>query len=427
MRMVEIENGFVGAEAFDKTVRQVLRSGISGTRSCAVAMMTLHPWWIADDWLSSKSIARYRSAISRRISSLLLEADAATITDAGEWAILLTNIADNNEATGVAERITSIVAEPVEVGGEMGYPLVSTGVAVATGVHRTAADLIADARAAMSQAVENGAGQIAVFDEGLRLDFLHRCRMMTSIGPGSSLANLDLHFQPIIDIAAGEVAAVEALLRWPGQRAFGSAAQIISLAEQTNLIGRLGDWVQRTACAHARRWAGHGVVTHINVSPLQLMRGDLVSNLLNAIDNADLDPSSIAVEITESTAMEPLAIANIAAIKDAGVLIALDDFGTGYANLASLRALPFDIVKLDRSIVTGTTADSPARAMLEGIVAMSHALGLKVVAEGVETPEELHVVTETGCDLGQGFLIERPSTELGIRRLLEPGTKDAIA
>ncbi len=427
MRAVEIQEGFVGAEAFDAAVSKVLRSGITGTRSCAVAMLTLHPWWIADDWLSSRSIARYRSAISRRVSSLLLEEDAVAITDAGEWAILLTNIGDHTEATAVAEKITAIVAEPVDVGGEPGYPLISTGVAVATGVHRVAGDLIADARAAMSQAVENGAGQIAVFDEGLRLDFLHRCRMVTTIGPGSSLASLDLHFQPIVDLSSGKVTAVEALLRWPGQRAFGSAAQIISLAEQTNLIGRLGSWVLRTACDYARRWAGSGVRTHINVSPLQLMRGDLVSIVLASIEDAGLQPDDIVIEITESTAMEPLAIANIAELKEAGVQIALDDFGTGYANLASLRALPIDIVKLDRSIVTDISANSPSRAMLEGIIAMAHALDLQVVAEGIETADELAVVKDTGCDLGQGFLIERPSSQAAIRRLLDLDIEDAIA
>ena len=155
------------------------------------------------------------------------------------------------------------------------------------------------------------------------------------------------------------------------------------------------------------------------------MRDDLVPNLLNAIESADLDPGAIVVEITESTAMEPLAIANIAAIKDSGVRIALDDFGTGYSNLASLRALPLDIVKLDKSIVTGITANSPSRAMLEGIVAMAHALGLQVVAEGVETKGELRVIEDTGCDLGQGFLFERPTAGSAIGRLLE--VKDAIA
>jgi EAL domain-containing protein (putative c-di-GMP-specific phosphodiesterase class I) len=390
-------------------------------------MVTLHPWWIADDWLSSKSIARYRSAISRRIASLLFDDDAATVTDGLEWAILLTNVADNEEATAVANEITKIVAEPVDLGGELGYPLVSTGVAVATGVHRLATDLIADARAAMNQAVENGAGQIAVFDEGLRLDFIHRCRMMTTIGTGSSLANLDLHFQPIVDLRSRRVVAVEALLRWPGQLAFGTAAQIVSLAEQTNLIGRLGDWVQRTACSQAKQWAHQGVLTHINVSPLQLIRTDLVSGLLATIADAGLETRDIVVEITESATMEPLAIANIAALSEAGVQVALDDFGTGYANLASLRALPISIVKLDRSVVAGIKPTSPAMAMLEGIVTMSHALGLQVVAEGIETIEELTVVTDSGCDLGQGFLIERPAPRDGIGTMLDRDAKEAIA
>ena len=146
-----------------------------------------------------------------------------------------------------------------------------------------------------------------------------------------------------------------------------------------------------------------------------------------ALDDAGLNPGDIAVEITESTTMEPLAIANIVALNDAGVQIALDDFGTGYANLASLRALPIDIVKLDRSIVAGISPNSPSRAMLEGIVGMAHALGLKVIAEGVETTEELTVITETGCDLGQGFLIDRPASRDVIWQLLDRDAKDAIA
>ncbi len=427
MRAVEAQRGFVDHDTFDRDVGQVLSSGITGTRSCAVVMLTLHPWWIADNWISSRSIAKYRSAVSRRVSSLLLEEDAATVTEAGEWAILLTNIRDNEEATVVAQRISGLVSERVDVGGSPGYPLLSTGVALATGVHRTAADLIADAKAAMSQAVENGAGQVAVFDESLRLDFLHRCRMITTIGPGASMANLALHFQPIVDIMSREVVALEALLRWPGQRAFGSTAQIISLAEQTNLIGRLGEWIYQTACSHARDWAGRGVTTHINVSPMQLVQTEMAPSLLRAIRDNGLKPSDITVEITESMTMEPQATANIASLKDAGVLIALDDFGTGYANLASLRALPIDIVKLDRSIVAGLSSNAPSRAMLEAIVAMAHALDLKVIAEGVETIEDLNALTETDTDFGQGFLIERPANDVAIRRLLDLNVEEIIA
>ncbi len=370
--------------------------------------MALHPSWIANNWLDAKARALSRRAVEERLESLLLADDAATVLDGGEWALLLTNVRTAAEGAAVAERITEVVSRPVDLDGESGRPLLNTGVAVATGIHRAPADLLDDAKAALALAIERGAGQAVVFDEQLRIDILHRFRMLQAMGRGFELSQLQLWYQPIVAIADGSTVAAEALLRWPGGSWMDGAAHIVSLAERSEVIGRLGDWVILTACRQAKRWADYGLVTHVNMSPLQLVQADVSEKVILAIEQAGLQPNDIAVEVTESAAMPQAAVDTIFKLKDAGVKICLDDFGTGYANLAALRTLPIDVVKLDRTVVAGIHRGSPAVAMVEAVVVMARALGMQVTAEGIETQEELDMIAACGCDLAQGFLLDRP-------------------
>lgn len=412
---------------FDASVANALRGGIAGTRSCAVVVVALHPSWVASNWLDSEIRSACRDTVEQRLESLLIEGDAMTVLDGGGWALLLMNVATPAEGAAVAERIAAMVSRPVDVGDDETSPLVSTGVAVATGIHRRPDDLVDEARAALAVAIERGAGQLVLFDEQLRLDILHRFRMSQSVGRGFDLTELQLWYQPIIDITDGAPVAVEALLRWPGGAWMEGASHIVSLAERSDVIGRLGDWVIETACRHATRWAGAGVVTNINMSPLQLVQNDLVDKVLAGIRRFNLAPEDIAVEVTESSAMPQAAIESIAKLSNAGVGVCLDDFGTGYANLAALRTLPIDMVKLDRTVVSGIHRGSPAVAMVEAVVNMSRALDMVATAEGIETEEELEMIRATGCDLAQGYLIDRPMNADAFEHSLHNGLVRKLA
>ena len=393
---------------FEASVAGALRGGIAGTRSCAVVVVALHPSWIAANWLDTGVRQACRDVVERRLESLLLDGDALAALDGGEWALLLMNVSTADEGAAVAERIAEAVSRPVDLGQESPSPLVCTGVAVATGMHRRATDLIDEARSALLVAIERGGGQLVLFDEQLRLDILHRFRVSQSIGRGFELAQLQLWYQPIVSITDGSIVAVEALLRWPGGAWMEGASHIVSLAERSEVVGRLGDWVIETACEHAQRWASAGIVTHINMSPRQLTQSDLATKVVAAVERFGLDPADIAIEITESSAMPQAAIESILALSEAGFGICIDDFGTGYANLAAIRTLPVDMVKLDRTVVSGIRRGSSAVAMVEAVVRMGRALDMQVTAEGIETGDELATIRSTGCDLAQGYLLDRP-------------------
>ncbi len=395
---------------FEASVAGALRGGIAGTRSCAVVVVALHPSWVAANWLDAQVRNACRDAVEQRLESLLLDGDALAALDGGEWVLLLMNVSTADQGAAVAERIAEAVSHPVDLGEESPSPVVCTGVAVATGMHRRPSDLIDEARSALLIAIERGGGQLVLFDEQLRLDILHRFRISQSVGRGFEMAQLQLWYQPIVSIVDGSIVAAEALLRWPGGAWMEGASHIVSLAERSEVVGRLGDWVIETACAHAQRWAHAGIVTHINMSPRQLAQSDLAAKMVTTVERFGLDPAHISIEITESSAMPQAAIDSIREMSKAGFGICIDDFGTGYANLAALRTLPVDMVKLDRTVVSGIRRGSSAVAMVEAVVGMGRALDMQVTAEGIETPDELATIRATGCDLAQGYLLDRPMT-----------------
>lgn len=254
----------------------------------------------------------------------------------------------------------------------------------------------------------------------------HTQRRSLQRGITAAIANdgFVLHFQPRLSLESGIQVGAEALLRWPHRkRGFISPATFIPIAEQTSQITPIGGWVLRTACIEAARWSGTSV--SVNVSARQLEDQVLLSQVAEALDASGLMPECLELELTESLLVDVSldTLLTLSAIRDLGVGIALDDFGTGFASLAMLKRLPLTVMKLDRSLVRDLPADREDAAIVRAIIDTGHALGLTVVAEGIETETQRAFLAGTGCDEGQGYLFSHPLPADGLRAHLARGQK----
>jgi EAL domain-containing protein (putative c-di-GMP-specific phosphodiesterase class I) len=230
----------------------------------------------------------------------------------------------------------------------------------------------------------------------------------------------ELHYQPIVDLVRGDVVGVEALIRWRDRdRGLMGPSQFIPTAEEMGFIGAIGDWVVEELLAQSRVWRSRGIdyIISFNLSPRQLWLPNLAERLLSRIDAAGVDPSSLLVEITESTAMaDPDRTQGILLdLRQRGLRIAIDDFGTGYSSLSRLKDLAVDVLKIDRSFVCDVPHDRNARTMVKGIVQLAHSLGMAPLAEGIETEDQWRFLVDNDCMLGQGYYFKHPAPaeELG--------------
>jgi diguanylate cyclase len=233
-----------------------------------------------------------------------------------------------------------------------------------------------------------------------------------------------LLYQPIFDLSSGRIEGLEALLRWRHPvRGIVPPDEFIPLAEESGLIIPIGRWVLKEACRQAQEWKARGgrtVGISVNVSAYQLGRDDFAADVRSSLEESGLDPAALMIEITETTVMRDVAVAceHLREIKALGASVAVDDFGTGYASLSQLQQMPADILKVDRSFIAALEDGGQSRDLLQAILGVGHSMSLSVIAEGIETEEQLRTVTEMGCEMAQGFLIGRPSPAEVIEGLL---------
>jgi EAL domain-containing protein (putative c-di-GMP-specific phosphodiesterase class I) len=291
-------------------------------------------------------------------------------------------------------------------------------------------DLLRDADAAMYRAKERGRGRFELFDDLLRKRVLHRLRTETELRRGLEKGELRVVYQPVVELASGSVTAVEALVRWQHpQRGLLDPVEFIPVAEDSGLIGALGDWVLTAACRDGAAWQrrfprAEPLLVCVNASGRQLANAAFPARVADVMGRQGLAPGSLALEITESVLMEeahaPVTV--LASLREYGLRLMLDDFGTGYSSLGYLKRFPLDVIKIDRSFVAGLGRDEEDSAIVAAIVQMARTLGLSVVAEGVERPEQLERLRELDCDRAQGRLIAEPMPAADLERLMESAT-----
>jgi diguanylate cyclase (GGDEF)-like protein len=341
-----------------------------------------------------------------------------------EFTVLIEGISAAEDAAHVARRILEVLRRPFSVNGRELVMSASIGIAVYPNDGPDTDTLLRNADAAMYHAKARGGNIYQFFSESMNKKAMHNLELENALRGALERDELVLHYQPQLCVATDRILAVEALVRWSSpEYGMVSPGEFIPLAEETGLIGTLGEWVLRTACFQLRAWQQAELPPlrlAVNVSSHQVMKPGLVELVEQALRDSELAPDCLELEITESAILgdDPCAVETLTELKRRGIRLALDDFGTGYSSLSHLVRFPIDALKIDRSFVKGLGSEGEASAIVAAIVAMAYRLKLIVIAEGVETAEQETLLRTEGCDLLQGFRIARPTDADALTSLL---------
>jgi diguanylate cyclase (GGDEF)-like protein/PAS domain S-box-containing protein len=354
--------------------------------------------------------------VAARLRGVLRPEDTIARFGGDEFTILCESVGGVLEAVGIADRLQRPLHEPLRAGGAELRLSASIGVALAeSGDAVDGERLIEDADAAMYRAKERGGARTELFDNAMREHAVAALAIEQELQRALEQGELRVYFQPGVDLATGELAGAEALVRWQHpERGLLAPDKFLQVAEESGLIVPMGAWVVQEACrrlAEWRRWpSGAAMRVSVNLGPRELTHPDAVTTVLGAVRRSGIDPSALTIEVTESTAMADgdTGFRALRELSDAGLRVAIDDFGTGYSSLDQLRRMPVDVVKVDRSFVRGMSADPTDRELVAAVIGVGRALNLVVVAEGVETEEQAAALRELGCGLGQGYLYACP-------------------
>lgn len=331
-----------------------------------------------------------------------------------EFVVLLTGLKDEQQTVEVADRIRSSLAEPFHCDGHRFVITPSIGIALCPRDGTDIEDLLVKADMAMYQAKDRGRNAHAFYGQTMAVRSLGRLELETELQRAFESDGLQLHYQPKLDLATGLIIGVEALLRWPhAERGWIAPDIFIPVAEETGLIVVIGDWVIDQACRQLAAWASMGLshlTVAVNVSAQQFVRAGFVDNVLRTLQQHGVKAHRLELEITESLLMKNLeeTTASMRRFREAGIALSIDDFGTGYSSLGYLRQLPVDALKIDRSFVKDLPESDDDAAICAAIIAMARELKLKVIAEGVESAEQLEFLRRHRCDQAQGYYIGRP-------------------
>ncbi len=367
---------------------------------------------------------RLLTVAGERLQRAVREQDTVGRLGGDEFVVLVETTPGELTADALADRLTETLREPVELGDAGKLFSVTASIGVASGSYATPDELLRDADLALYAAKAAGKDRYALFDAGLHADAEGRLALQSDLGAAVDDEQLFLHYQPIFDLASRRVVGVEALVRWRHpQRGVVAPASFIPLAEESRLIVPIGRWVLDEACRQAAVWHADGLKLGIsvNVSAYQLGRREFAEDVQDALARWQIEPSSLTLEITETTLMRdvPAACERLQEVKALGVRIAIDDFGTGYASLSHLQRMPVDILKIDRSFVSALGDGPQSRELLAAILGVGQSLSLSVVAEGIELASQQTTLEEMGCEMAQGFLLGHPGPAPEIEALLE--------
>ncbi|MCE9588902.1 MAG: EAL domain-containing protein [Planctomycetes bacterium] len=374
-----------------------------------------HP---AGDELLVQIGQRLRATVRGIDSVCFMDASPVPARLAGdEFVLLLDGLCTVSDANLIAERLLVRLAEPFRVQGSDLFCTASIGVATSTQGADSALHVLRDADTAMYEAKLAGRSRAVTFDESMLLRAQHRLRLETDLRQALANNQLQVHYQPIVSLTDAGLHGFEALLRWTHpQHGSISPAEFIPIAEETGMIIPIGEWVLREACRQFVQWQRDfplrcPVSVAVNLSRNQLMLPDLAERVQTIIRETNINPGALHLEVTESAVMKDIAFARnaLAQLQKLGVTLCMDDFGTGYSSLSCLHEFPFKVLKIDRSFVANLTRGRDFCALVQTIVTLAGNLGMTVVAEGVETNDQVATLQAMDCQYGQGYLFGRPA------------------
>ncbi|RJF97343.1 EAL domain-containing protein [Noviherbaspirillum saxi] len=407
-------------DRLENEVRKAQRSG----KHVALLFIDLDRFKEVNDLLGHDIGDLLLTQAARRLGDCVRHSDTVARLGGDEFTVILTELDTMAHVEGIAQKILAALAEPFRLGKEVAYLSGSVGITMYPADAATPEELVRNADQAMYVAKQAGRNQFSYFTRSMQEEAHHRLRLSGDLRHALNAGQLKVHYQPVVDLTSGCIVKAEALLRWhhPGLGPV-DPSRFIPLAEESGMIHDIGNWVFTQAAACSERWSkilGTPFQIGVNKSPVQFLSHSEDINWASYLRHVGLSGQSIAVEITEGLLLNASQTVadKLLEYRDAGMQVALDDFGTGYSSMAYLKKFDIDYLKIDQSFVRDMTVNEGDRAIAESIIMMAHRLGLKVIAEGIETQEQRDLLTAAGCDFGQGYLFSRPAPAEWFERML---------
>ncbi len=404
------------ARFYDLLKLRVARKQSNKDRRCAVLLLDVDRFKLVNDSLGNASADQLLIQIAQRVKTCMRQGDVLARVGGDEFAVLLDDVSGEEEASSVATRIQQALAISFNLLGQEVYTTMSIGIALASDYSEHVSDMLRDAETAMHSAKARGKARYEIFGRDMHGELMSRLKMETDLRRACERDELFVDYQPIVSLESRTLIGFEALVRWDHPE-FGLVPpkDFIPVAEETGLILTIGQRVLESACRQAREWqetfpASPPFFVSVNLSVKQFNQPGLVENIANLLAESQLPPRCLKLEITESVFSDNIeaAVGLLTQLRELGVQLSIDDFGTGYSSLSYLQRFPIDTLKIDRSFVTQMMENEENLAIVRTIVALAQNLGMDVVAEGVETEDQLKLLRKLECENGQGYLFSTP-------------------
>ena len=403
--------GLPNRAVFTDHLARTVAKAEAGAEAVAVICIDLDGFKAVNDLYGHPAGDELLVGVANRLRSVVRGDELLARLGGDEFAVVQTGGVQPDHAGLLSERILKALDEPFAIDTQIVRISGSIGVAMFPADAANPTDLIKNADMALYRGKAEGRGLARFYEAAMDEALRQRRQLETDLRLAIDNDELAVHYQPLADLESGEILGFEALLRWTHpQLGPISPVAFIPLAEESGLIIRLGEWVLREACREAAGW-NPPLKLAVNISPVQFVQDDLVGAIETVLRETGLSPSRLDLEVTEGLLIKDaeLALVTLRRLKALGVQISMDDFGTGYSSLSYFRMFPFDKVKIDQSFVQDMIANPQARAIIRSVIGLGRGLGVPVVAEGVETAEQLAALRAEGCDQVQGYLIARPN------------------